>query len=158
MCVIEWLNRYRKIDERLYLLRRRLEAVREKAGAAAGPVLSWAPRGSGVSDPTAKYAILVDDIEKEIEGMEETAEEICGELEEVFDKMKADTVQQIETVEVMRLRYSILLSWDEVNETIFGEREDFEEKRDSYMRTVFHRHRKGVNEIQKLLKKENIWE
>lgn len=114
----------------------RYERMKSKLEGIGSPVLSDMPKGSG--SPVDR---LTNMIQKKDELYEQLMESMA-ERDALKDKIK-HAIAQIRRADeraVIRIRYLDRCQWKEVNEVLFGNRSDFDERMESYLRRCYYLH------------------
>lgn len=111
-----------------------------------------------------KIAFLVQEkieVEKDIQALDKyrIAErcELLGAIKKLEDPIHfkillRDKQVLVAEASVLRLRYFCGCSWPEINETFHGGLEDFNEKKDEYLRKIFRYHGNSFVDLNKLYK------
>lgn len=109
-----------------------------------------------------KIAFLVQEkieVEKDIEALDkyriEERNELLSAIKKLedpvnFKKLLREKRVLVAEASVLRLRYFCGCSWPEINETFHGGNEDFEEKKDEYIRKIFRYHGNSFIDLNKL--------
>lgn len=85
----------------------------------------------------------------QIEELEERAQAAWDNAAGVYDELQAeiDTLTVPNQRTVLCARYLDLLTWERVNAVLFGNREDFERRTDSFLRQTFKLHGMALAEL-----------
>ena len=85
----------------------------------------------------------------QIEELEERAQAAWDNAAGVYDELQAeiDTLAVPNQRTVLCARYLDLLTWERVNAVLFGNREDFERRTDSFLRQTFKLHGMALAEL-----------
>lgn len=111
------LSRYFKLQSKLERSRVTLESLQDKAhtGALGAQVITGMPHAPGVRDMVGDLVVEIEDVKGEIERLEieinQVEREISGYIE---------TIPDIQTRLIFRLRFLRCMTWDEVADTIGG--------------------------------------
>lgn len=110
-----------------------------------------------------KIAFLVQEkieIEKDIKKLDkyraEEREELLNAIKKLEDPENFKTLIRSKNVlvaeaSVLRLRYFCGCTWPEINETFHGSNEDFDEKKDEYIRKIFRYHGNSFIDLKKVM-------
>lgn len=136
------LREYRDTEVYLWEQVERYEYIETKMMSVGSPVLSDMPKAPSPSnDRFAKYAAQLDEIEGEISRIREHQEE---EKEWVISILKHIKPSERS---VILIRYIDGEDWTKVSEIMFGDREDYEERKDSYLRLTTRRHGRALEDM-----------
>ena len=137
------LVEYRDLERDIDLQYERLDALETKLYSVGSPELTDMPKNPSPSND--RVSVLV---ERHIK------------LKEKIDRMCADRDQRREMIEhvvakiqlpdqraTIQMHYLDDHKWDTVNEMMFGTEEEFEDKRDSYMRRVMILHGQALQQM-----------
>lgn len=136
--LMEYRDKERYIDAQI----ERLENLQSKMYAIGTPVMSDMPKA-----PSA--------IQDRIGVMVAQKEEIECELHDLIDYQKQEKVWIDEVLEmlgmeektVMQIRYIDCESWNKVTKIMFGSKDDFQDKAESYLRQCTRLHKRAIQEI-----------
>ena len=126
------LLQYCDITQEILSLRQRREVI--LAALQAPPVVDGQPRGRGQSDPTQNAAIALADLAADIDSR---IADLCAVERQIEDSIAALPPKYRR---LMRHRYLDGLTWPRVTEKIYGQRDDFLDHFESYLRRVFRDH------------------
>lgn len=141
---------YRESDRYIDNLIERQERIEAQLYGIGSPVISDMPRGGTSSGPdrfTVKLAKLDELREKVRDRIKERDDE-----RHYFEKLLSK-VKSANQVSVIEMRYFDAMSWEEVNESIFGRKEDFDDRRESYMRRIVYMHGDALAALAELMSK-----
>lgn len=130
--LVDFRERERDIDNQI----ERLERMTAKMESAGAQPLSDMPRSPSISsDRMADYVAQKEELEQEIRSAIGSQSEEKAELEGVLSKIKSPDEKA-----VIRMRYFDRSSWNEVLDMLFGSRDDFSDKQETYLRRVHKIH------------------
>ena len=134
--VKDWLVEYREKDRDIDNQIERLERLVSKMTAAGAQVISDMPRSSGsVGDRLGVLVAQKEDLELSIRAAVESQSQKRRKIEAILS-----TLRHSDEKAVIRIRYIDRESWNTVAELMFGSREDYDEKEDTYLRRVHKVH------------------
>ena len=140
-----WLNRYRQQSQELEYLWCELESLEDKATAAGVAKLTGTPNAPGhTSDRTGAIVGQLDELRAECAELQAEATATRHEIEAAIRKITAPRHHWADLRGVLRFRYIGLLSWNEVNYSLFGSKRDFLDREDSYLRRTTKLHSEAI--------------
>lgn len=134
------LRQYRAIIREI----NHLEAERQAiiARQQAPPPAEGLPRGQGKSDPTGNSGSSLADLAAQIDDLLNFLVSRRREIEAAIASLNH------EERDLLRLRYIQGLSWPNVCARIYGDRDDFYDRFDSYLRRVTRMHGRALQHLQ----------
>lgn len=130
------LNAFTQLQRTVDFKIERLARMEEKAQSVGGQTLSDMPKAPGYTgDRMTDTVARIVDLENEIR--RDRAQE-AAEYETI--KMIAAGMEKADERAVIELRYLDGAKWEEVSEVLYGNREDFDDKRDYFLRQTFKKH------------------
>lgn len=146
--VKEWLSRYRLAVEEAEGLSERARELRAQVESARTSNLDGMPHHQPFS------ADRIGRVLGQIEELEQKAQAAWDSAAGIYDELQADinalTSPNLRTV--LCARYLDLLTWERVTAVLFGSRENFERKSDSYLRQTFKLHGTALAELAQIRK------
>ena len=145
-----WLSRYSNTLRERDLLAERLDMMELKAYGTRTATLDGLPRAPS-PDPhymDAQTALLVSTKTK-LETVERRLVELQAEYAEAFDQIPEP--KRAEKVTILETRYIMGLQWGEVTQMLYGSKDDYLDKEDSYMRRVHKYHHTAIEDLANLL-------
>lgn len=134
--VKDWLVEYREKDRDIDNQIERLERLVSKMTAAGAQVISDMPRSSGsAGDRLGVLVAQKEDLELSIRAAVEAQSQKRRKIESILS-----TLRHSDEKAVIRIRYIDRESWNTVAELMFGSREDYNDKEDTYLRRVHKVH------------------
>ncbi len=144
------LNAHRQLIEEIEVQELRLERIETKLASFGVSVLSDMPKASSMSyDRIADLIVQKDAINESIKS---AALKLKNEREEI-EKL-IEHLSQAKEKTVIRGRYIDGDSWSDVCELIFGGKQDFLEKEDSYMRRTYKIHQSAISNMAKITEEQ----
>ena len=146
----ERLIRYREADREIDLEIERLERLEARMTSARAQQLSGMPGSPNA--PRDRMGLLVEqkeEMEQELYGQISNQQREWKDIEKILSRIRSS-----EEKEIIRLRYHDRESWSMVTDLIYSGRQDFEEKRDSYVRRVFRLHSTALKDMARAMKRE----
>ena len=134
----------RDIDNQL----ERLDRMEMTMASPPGPDLTGMPRGSGT--PSDRTGMMV---ERKME-LEEQIEERLAEEREERAALEA-MIRQVENPDeraVLRLRYFDRADWDGICAALYGDRQDYLDRLDSYQNRTYKAHGRALLRLAEILK------
>lgn len=145
-----WLKRYREIMREIENLEERYISLKEKSVSVSSSVLDDMPRSPGtVTDRMAIFAIRLEELSKTISNQSNEAYKISKEIENALNMLSGEG--SAEKKGILQMRYLDLCEWCEVSEMLYAKNENFYDGQDSYLRLVFKKHRRALEELAALL-------
>jgi hypothetical protein len=136
----ESLRQYQDLYAEINELKQQRQEILNSLGAI--PVSTDPVKSKGhISDPTAKAATKLAELQRLIDEKKALCLEQCAEIEKAINSLPARERR------IMRLRYIRGLSWPRVTESIYGKRGDYFERYDSYLRTIHNYHGRALSKI-----------
>lgn len=139
----EFLEAEREVDNQI----ERLNILTERIYSVGSPKMSDMPRDpSPAGDRIAEMVARKMACEEKVKWLAQIQAERRQLYEEIAGKIKEPDKKA-----VIVLRYLEGAKWERILESLFSENEDFEERRDSYMRRVMRLHGWGLQEMAKII-------
>lgn len=137
--LLDYLDLEREIDNQI----ERLESLESRIYSVGSPEMSDMPKNPSPSNDRMSLMI-----ERKME-LEEKIKKLIDEQTEKRKKFE-DAIEKISFPDqraVIRMRYLDGEKWESIVEMLFGENEEFDEKRDSYMRRVMILHGQALQQL-----------
>lgn len=148
--VKRWLLRYRAAMEHLEALRLELDQMEGTAYAPANTKLDGMPHSPNFEgDSIGRTVTRLDRIRARVEQVEQRAEVLYDELDNAIEHISGTQWPKLRAV--LRWRYILLKDWNDVSENFYGDRADFLDKQDSYLRQTFRTHKKALEALSGIL-------
>ena len=144
----ERLGKYTRLLREIDNQYERLGRMEMTMAAPPGPDMTGMPRGSGT--PTDRTGMMV---LRKME-LEEQIEERLAEEREERTALEA-MIQQVENPDeraVLRLHYFDRADWDGICAVLFGDRQDYLERIDSYQNRTYKAHGRALLRMAEILK------
>ena len=111
------LSRYFKLQSKLNRNRVTLESLQDKAhtGALGAQVITGMPHAPGVRDTVGDLVVEIEDVKGEIKRLKIEMDRVGREISSYIE-----TIPDIQTRLIFRLRFLRCMTWDEVADTIGG--------------------------------------
>lgn len=151
---LRFLSRYRPAAERVTLLQRRLERLRERAESPPGPVLDGLPRTRARPDRIGDLLARIDECKADLEAAQAEAATLRQEIKKKITAIPSDSVARERQRTVLQARHLDGETWGGVAWCLFGDREDFDDKTESYTRQCHRIHGEALQELSKILMEE----
>ena len=148
------LRSYRdKLTKDLKNQQLRLDRTEMRLTSIGSPSLSDMPRSSsGPFDRTSYLVAQKVDLESEVVSLQNELIEEWKDIELIIKKLKNS-----EEKAVIRMRYHDGMDWNDVADTMFGDKDDYLDKVDTYQRRVFRLHGQALVNMSAIEnKKENL--
>jgi len=138
---------YRDLERDIDLQFERLDAIETKLYSVGSPEISDMPRNPSPSND--RISVLV---ERHIK-LKEKIDRMCAERDSKRESYEGiiNLVALPEQRATIQMHYLDGYKWDTVNEMIFGTDEEFEDKRDSYMRRVMILHGQALQQMAEFM-------
>lgn len=148
-----WLSSYSAARREAALLRARADVLRMRASSPASSKIDGLPHAAGFDGDRIGGAVgMVDEVEREAEELERKATEIYREIDDAVRKLEGPRAVEWRTL--IRLKYLDACEWSDVNFLLFGDRANFSEKEDTFLRRTFRLHTEALAELEKLRAEE----
>lgn len=145
-----WLQRYGELWNEIDDISARRNALALRATAARTSELDGLPHGQGGrSDPTGNTAILLTELDREINNMVAEAKCLYDEIEGTVKQLRGRGSADMRCI--IRCRYIDGFPWSETAEILFGHREDFNERYDTFLRRTHLIHQKALAALSDFL-------
>lgn len=132
----EWLVAYREMDRDIDNQIERLERLVSKMTGAGAQVISDMPKTPGTTgDRMGDLVARKDDLETSIRAAVEERSQKRKKIEAILSRLRRSDEKA-----VIRMRYIDREGWNTVAELMFGSRDDYESKEDTYLRRVHKVH------------------
>ena len=139
----EFLDTEREVDNQI----ERLNILTERIYSVGSPKMSDMPKNpSPAGDRIAEMVARKIACEEKVKELTATQAMRRQLYEEIAEKIKEPDKKA-----VIVLRYMEGAKWERISESLFAENEDFEDRRDSYMRRVMRLHGWGLQEMAKII-------
>lgn len=148
--LVEYLDNEREIDNQI----ERIEHLTTKMVGLGAQVISDMPKAHGAStDRMADMLSQKDELEQSVLAAIESQSRTRKKIEELLHKIRNPDERA-----VIRMRYMDRSSWTEVRDMMFGSKDDFDEKEETYLRRTYRIHGSALVDIAKLLEQESVAE
>lgn len=148
-----WLSSYSAARREAALLRARADVLRMRASSPATSKIDGLPHAPSFDGDKLGAAVgTVDEVEREAEELERRAAEIYREIDATVRKLDGSRAPELRTL--IRLKYLDACEWCDVNFLLFGDRADFSEREDTFMRRSFRLHTEALAELEKIRAEE----
>lgn len=145
--VVEWLEDYVLTEQDIDSEIERLEYFVAKMTSIGSQEMNGMPRSTNAStDRMADMLARKEELEESIRNSVRKQAEVRKEIEAVIRKLR-----RVERRSVIRLRYLDRNEWPDVLEVMYGSRDDFEERYDTYKRAMYRHHIDALEEMAKCL-------
>ncbi len=150
----EWLNDYRETERDIDNQIERLDRIDIQMTSISSPVISDMPRApSPVYDRAAALVAMKVDLEAEIREAMQSQKKKRELIEEILKHIRSSDERA-----VIRIRYIDRASWYAVTDILFGGREDYLNKEETYLRRVHKIHGSALQNIAKYVDEHPISE
>lgn len=147
MRLVAYREKERDIDNQL----ERLDRIETKLTSIGSPTLSDMPKSPSAShDREADLIAQKIDLENEIRQMVQEQKEERDEINRILGK-----VRHSDEKAVIRMRYIDGLSWNDVVDMLFGGKEDYLGKEDTYLRRTHKIHGSALLSMAQIIDGEN---
>lgn len=148
--VKSWLQQYREAVRASESLDARAANARARAEAAQTSHFDGMPHGGGFAGDSLGAALA------RIDGLEQEAQEARAHAVALYGEIDA-AIKQItgpgwpDQRAVLRVRYLDLERWEGVTEVLFGQRDDYEDRQESFIRRVHKIHGAALAALAELV-------
>lgn len=138
----------RESDKYIENLFEQKEMIEAQLTGISSPSLSDMPKSGTSSSP--------DRFTYKIAKLDELKAKIAKKIEQrdkerrYFEKLLS-SVKKANQVSVIEMRYFYAMEWEEINNAIFGRKEDFEYRMDTYVRRTFYIHGEALSALALLM-------
>lgn len=145
-----WLQRFGEIHRSCELLKERIDL----AEAAAYNTKSATPDGmphSGADpvDIVGRTVARLDSLRAKLAAAESEENSVFSEIDEAIEQISGK--KSSEKQAVLQMRYLDFMDWEGVNSALFGERQDFLLREDSFLRKTFYIHAAALKKLSVIL-------
>ena len=142
------LTDYRESDKYIDNLIELQERMQAQLTGIGSPSFSDMPRSGTPSSPDrfADKIAKIDELKAKVKTKIEDRDNERHYFEKLLSKIK-----KANQVSVIEMRYFYSMDWEEVNSSIFGRKEDFEDREESYLRRVFYIHGEALASLADLM-------
>lgn len=148
--VKDWLWKLREAVADATLTEERLDALRSRAEAPRTSSLDGLPHGDGfTADRVGDIVARIEETAAECSRLWRRVGDLRREREEAIRRIKCRGFADLRGV--LRLRYVDGETWPDTAFVLFGNREDFTEREDSYIRRCFKLHGRALHELAEIL-------
>lgn len=146
----EWLLRYRDAARDSMALDSRIAAMRSRIESARTSHLDGMPHGSGFEGDNVGAALArLDELEQEAQEARAHAMALYHEINDAIKRITGpDSPYQRA---VLQTRYLDLESWTGVSEVLFGQRDDYLDKEESFLRRIHKIHGAALSKLAELI-------
>lgn len=145
------LQQYRERKLDVEFSSERLESLRDQAHGLGAARLDGMPRSQ--SKPKDRLGGLIAQICEVEDVIAEDLESLRAEREVLETAIRQ--MGKAERRAVLRLRYFDGLSWNDVNNVVFGGKLDFADKEESYLRRTMKANKSGIEDLSDILNQQN---
>lgn len=150
--VKEWLSRYAVAAREVALLRARADAIRDRAASPSSPTLDGMPRSPGFEgDRLGEVIGIADVIERQVAEKEAQAVEAYREIDATIQQISGK--HATERKFILQCRYLDRMDWPDVIFLLFGDKDDFGDREDSFTRRAYNIHKEALQDIGTILDK-----
>jgi hypothetical protein len=145
-----WLLRLQEAIADAELTEERLDTLRSRAEAPRGSNLDGMPHSSGFAgDKIGTLVSQIEDLTEENTQLWRRVAELRREREAAIRRIECRGYAELRSV--LRLRYIDGENWNDLCFVLYGGKEDFSEREDSYMRRAYKLHGKALYELSKIV-------
>ncbi len=146
----DWLRRYQEAVRDSETLDSRVANARAKAEAAKVSRLDGMPHATGYAGDTLGAILArIDELEREAQEARAHAVELYHEIDAAIKGISGPGWPDMQAV--LRVRYLDLERWEGVAEVLFGQRDDYEERSDSFLRRAHKIHGAALAALAELV-------
>lgn len=150
--VKEWLSRYADAAREVALLRARADAIRDRVASPSSPTLDGPPRSPGLEgDRLGEVIGIADVIERQVAEKEAQAVEAYREIDATIQQISGK--HATERKFILQCRYLDRMDWPDVIFLLFGDKDDFGDREDSFTRRAYNIHKEALQDIGTILDK-----
>lgn len=144
----EYRSRWRDIETQDEMLRR----LNARMTSTSAQDLNGMPHSQNT--PSDKMAMMVyrkEKIEGKLKRLIELQNDQCDMIEEIISCLR-----NVDERSVIQFRYLSDLNWDEVSCSMFGKNDDFEDRKESYLRRSTKAHGRALSNIAKIMNERHF--
>lgn len=150
----EWLYDYRETERDIDTQVERLDRLDMQMTSVSSPIISDMPRSpSPVYDRAAALVAKKVDLENEIRETMQSQKKKREQIEEILKHIRSSDERG-----VIRIRYLDRASWYEVTDILFGGKNDYIDKEETYLRRVHKIHGSALQHIAQYVSEHPISE
>ena len=147
-CLVLFMDTEREIDNEI----ERLEILQEKLYSVGSPEITDMPRNPSPSnDRISELLSRKNDCEKKVGHRLELQRKRRVVYEHVVEKISGPDKRS-----VIGLRYLEGVRWDRICESLFGQQDDYDDRRDTYMRRVMRLHGWALQDMAGIIESEGL--
>lgn len=145
-----WLLRLRETVADAGFVEERLDALRSRAEAPRGSNLDGIPHaGSFADDKLGALVAQIEELTAENARLWNRVGELRREREAAIRRIEGRGYAELRAV--LRLKYIDGETWDDLTFILFGSKEDYTEREESYLRRAYKLHGKALYELSKIV-------
>lgn len=145
-----WMRRYADLLREVELLRARADAIRSRAASPPTSALDGLPHSPGFEgDKLGGVIGTADVIEQRVSEKEAQAAEAYQEIDATIQQISGK--HAAERKFILQCRYLDRLDWPDVIFLLFGDKDDFGDREDSYIRRTYSIHKAALQDIGEIL-------
>lgn len=146
----QWLQRYGEAARDSAALDARAANARARVEAARTSHLDGMPHGGGFAGDSLGAALArIDELEREAQEARAHALKLYHEIDAAIKKISGPGWPDQRAV--LRVRYLDLERWEGVVEVLFGQRDDYEDRQESFLRRVHKIHGSALAALAELV-------
>ncbi len=144
------MRRYADLLREVELLRARADAIRSRAASPPTSALDGLPHSPGFEgDKLGGVIGTADVIEQRVSEKEAQAAEAYQEIDATIQQISGK--HAAERKFILQCRYLDRLDWPDVIFLLFGDKDDFGDREDSYIRRTYSIHKAALQDIGEIL-------
>lgn len=142
----EWLFRYGDAEKQLDFMEERIRNLRSQMCDPRSSQITGMPSGGGEkADKIGRLIGRVDALERQYNEQLEASRHLYGEIDKTISQIPGKRSPEMQAV--LRMRHLDLADWETICEMMYGKREDFLDRYDTYKRRMFQIYRNGLEAV-----------
>jgi len=150
-----WLRRYQQITEDIENLESRLEVLEIRAKSPRTSNIDGMPHEpSSEHDRIGDAVAKIDSVKRTIAERKAQANEVYREIDTMIERLQGRYAHLWRII--LQLRYLDHAEWNDINFSVFGGKNDYNDKEESYMRRVYKYHKDALVALLNLIPIETL--
>lgn len=142
----QWLYRFSASERTLEFLDERIRNLRSQLGDPRSAPFTGMPRGGGdKTDKIGRMLARVEELELQRREQTEKSRHLYDEIEEAISQIQGKRCPEMQAV--LRMRHLDGADWETVCEMLFGKRDDFLDRMDTFKRKMFQLYRDALDAV-----------
>ena len=145
----DYFLQYRELMRENEMLLQRLDHAKMKEYSINSTKLDGMPHSKSGDDKMASSVSTVLLLEEKARDVAKKAQKLYSDIDEIICLINGKGYADKRTV--LQVRYLDCMSWNDVTDSLFGNKDDFLEKEDTYLRRIHKIHVEALQELSEIL-------